>query len=228
MEESFPYLNCELLSAEEKNVLKGRLVVESKTIRSKFATLLVQMDKSLRSENVLIQSLHVLLEPYKLPDLNESDDEIGEILRKAFRHCSFFNFEILKNITENFGTSKDKDWLNDYEAEFKVYCQRRLSEVPRNKENPTQKNEGAKFCVKTDKIFDCPAKEVYEIAAELTIILGKPVYLDGVEHGCVKLLCHVFHELFPLNMKQVDRLKEIGVTRIYDRHHEYYSKSKGM
>ena len=91
-------------------------------------------------------------------------------------------------------------------------------------------NKGAKFCVKIDKTFNVPAEEVYEIAAELAIVLGKPIYLDGVEHGCVKLLCYVLHELdeiFPLNMKQVDRLKGIGVT-IYDCHHEYYSKSKGM
>ena len=222
---SFPYIKCENLSTKEMNKLKARLRVESKDIQDEFAHLLSETEESLNgNKKIILQPLRRLLKDYKILEINESD-EISKILDKAFDHCHFHSFRILKRVINRFGTTEDKDRLATYEANFKQYCERRLSEVPIDAV-ATGKNESKKFYVKTDKVFDVPFKEIQDIEAELEKILSKPIYLRGVEHGCIKLCFYALHELdeiFPLSKEQMKLLKGIGVLSVYDQDHQYYS-----
>ena len=221
-------LECEHLSQEEKDRLKARLSMESEDIQDEFALLISETEESLNK--ITPRSLRILLKPYKIPKLSESDDEISKILDKAFDHCFFYSYRILKNIITRFGTPDDKDRLTTYEAKFKHYCERRLCEVPYIYAAAAEKNEGKVFYVKTDKVFDVPYKEILDIETKLSRILDKPIYLKDVEDGCVKLGFYVLHELdeiFPLNEEQMKQLEEIGVSRVYDQDHEYYSIFKG-
>ena len=200
----------------------GRLEVESLDIRDKFGELLVKTTKSLSTNEISIDSLTVLLHTFKI-EITESDVEVGKLLSKAFKHCSFFSFRILKEVIQNFGSSNDKENLKSYESSFKTYCERRLNEVPINKRKPSM---GHKINIKTDRHFNVPAEEVYKLQYELEKILGKPIHLAAVEKGCVELIVYVLHELneiFPLNEKQMDQLKELGVLKVYSDHEEYYS-----
>ena len=221
-EENFPYLRIRGLSKEEKKRLIGRLEEESLNIRDKFGGLLVKTTESLSINEISIDSLKVLLHTFKIK-ITESDVEVGKLLSKAFEHCSFFSFRILKEVIQNFGLSKDNENLKSYESSFKTYCKHRLDEVPINKRKPSM---GHKINIKTDKTFNVPAIEVYILQNELEKILGKPVYLAAVKKGCVELIVYVLHELneiFPLNKKQMDQLKELGVLKVYSDHEEYYS-----
>ena len=222
-------LECKHLSKEEKGRLKARLSMESEDIQDEFALLISETEESL-NKTTDPESLRLLLKPYKIPKLSESDDKISKILNKAFDHCFFYSYRILKNIITRFGTPDDKNKLTTYVANFKHYCERRLCEVPYIYAAAAEKNEGKKFYVKTDKVFDVPYKEILDIESRLTNILGKPIYLRDVEDGCVKLGFYVLHELdeiFPLNGEQMKQLKEIGVSRVYDQDHEYYPILKG-
>ena len=211
----------------------GRLIVDSKDIRSKFSSLLFHTERSLTSKKVSIQSLKVLLLPYKI-SYHESDDEVSKILLKAFHYCSLFSFEIVKDIIDHLGTNDDKERLAKYEASFKDYCKRRLCEVPTEILNPGgsgKKKQLTEFYVKTDKIFDVQLEEVCVIRSEISKILEKPIHLKSMKEGCVELIFYLLHELeeiFPLNEKQMNLLKGIGVLRVYDEHKEYFSLSKGM
>ena len=220
--ESFPYLNCENLSIEEMNRLKARLRVESKDIQDEFAHLLSETEESLNgNKKITLQPLKRLLKDYKILEMN---DEVSKILDKAFDHCCFHSFRILKRVINRFGTTEDKDGLATYEASFKQYCERRLCEVPINAV-ATGKREGKEFYVKTDKVFDVPFKEILDTEAELEKILNKPIYLKDVEHGCIKLCFYVLYELdeiFPLSEVQMKQLKGIGVLSVYDQDHQYY------
>ena len=188
--ERFPYLNCENLSTEEMNRLKARLRVESKDILYEFAHLLSKTEESLSgNKRIILQPLRRLLRDYEILKVNESDDEISKILYKAFDHCHFYNFRILKLIINRFGTTEDKDRLATYEANFKHYCERRLCEVPIDAV-ATGKSEEKQFYVKTDKVFNVPFKEIQDTEAELEKILNKPIYL---EQGNVNQSCHCVH-----------------------------------
>ena len=211
----------------------GRLVVDSKDIRSKFSSLLIETTKSFTSEKVSIRFLKIVLKPYKISELNESDDEVSKILLKAFDYCSLFSFKIVRDIIDHLGTNDDKERLAKYEASFKDYCKRRLCEVPTEVLNPGGSGEEkqlTEFYVKTDKIFDVQLEEVCVIQSEISRILEKPIHLKGMKEGCVELIFYLLHELdeiFPLNEKQMNLLKGIGVSRVYDEHKEYFSVSKG-
>ena len=224
MKDRFPYLKVEHLDKEEKKRLMGRLVKESKHIRLEYGSLVVQTMKSLSVTCKDVSALKTLLvDILKIPGINESDYKIDELLSKTFKHCSFFSYEILKSIISDFGTSNDKERLTKYNSRFKVYCKRRLCEVPIETKGPSMQNK-KQIYIKTDKVFDVPADEVYELESELSEMFDIPVYLHGWEPGSITLIFYTFHELneiFPLNEKKIDQLKGIGVLKLF------YSKSKG-
>ena len=233
--EKFPYLKSEHLSEEERGMLMGRLIVDSENIRSKFSSLLFRTAESLSNEKVSVRFLKILLKPYKISELDESDDEVSQILLKAFEdtYCSLFSFKIVKDIIDHLGTNDDKERLAKYEASFKDYCKRRLCEVPTEVLNPggSEEKKRTELYVKTDEIFEVPLEKIYVIQSEISRILEKPIHLKGMKEGCVELIFYLFHELdeiFPLNEKQMNLLKGIGVSRVYDEHKEYFSVSKGM
>lgn len=204
--------------------------MESEDIRDEYAKLVTETTKSLTSTIKSIPILKIALEPYKISELNECDVEVSKILQKAFHHCWFFSFRILRVIIDQFGTSSDEERLEKYEKHFKVFCQRRLREVPIDALNPPGKSKGTTFYIKTDKTFDVPVGDIYKIQSELTRLLKKPVYLKSVEDGCIVLGFYILHKLidiFPLSKEQKNQLKEIGVARVYDEDKEYYSLSKG-
>ena len=177
VEERFPYLKSEHLSEKEKSMLMGRLVMDSKDIRSKFSSLLFHTERSLTSVKVLIQSLKIVLKPYKISKLDESDDDISKILLKAFQHCSLFSFQIVRDIIDHLGTNDDKERLAEYEASFKDYCKRRLFEVPTEVLNPGESGEKKEFYVETDEIFNVQLEEVCVVQSEISRILEKPIHL---------------------------------------------------
>ena len=166
--------------------------MESDDIRDEYAILVTETSKSLTSTIKSIPALKIALEPYRISELNECDVE--EILQKAFHHCWFFSFRILRMIIDQFGTSSDKERLEKYEKHFKEFCQRRLSEVPIDALNPPGKSKGTTFYIKTDKTFDVPV-DIYKIQSELTRLLKKPVYLRSVEDGCIVLGFYILHKL---------------------------------
>ena len=224
MKDIFPYLNVEDLEEEEKKRLMGRLEMESEDIQYEFVSLVVLTIESLSINCEDISSLKTSLDILKIPGIKECDDKVNELLSKTLKHCSFFSYGILKSVINNFGTSHDKERLTEYESKFKVYCERRLCEVPIDTKGPSMQNK-TKIYVLTDNIFDVPAKEIYKLESKLKKILRVPVYLQQeMNPGSITLIFFTFHELdeiFPLNEEQRDQLKEIGVLKIF------YSKSKG-
>ena len=225
MEEKFPYLEVGNLEDIEKKRLMGRLVLESKNIRYAFVSLVVQTIQSLSSTCQAIPALITSLNILEIPGIDESGHSmVDEILSKAFKHCSFFSYGILKSVISDFGTSYDKERLTEYESRLKRYCKRRLCEVPIDTNSPSMQFK-TKIGIVTDKIFNVPAEEVFELEPQLSEMLGVTVYLRRWEPGSITLIFCTFHELddkFPLNEKQIGQLKGMGVLKIF------YSKLKGM
>ena len=225
MKDKFPYLKVDHLEEEEKKRLMGRLEMESEDIRYEFVSLVVRTIESLSINCRDISSLKTSLDILKIPGIEKCDDKVNELLSKTFKHCSFFSYGILKSVISNFGTSHDKERLTKYESKFKVYCQRRLCEVPVDTKDPSIQNE-TKIYILTDNIFDVPAKKVYKLESKLKKILKVPVYLQQeMKPGSVALIFFTFHgldEIFPLNEEQIDQLKGTGILKIF------YSKTIGM
>ena len=125
------------------------------------------------------QYLKIILQPYKISELNESDDDVSKILLKAFHYCSLFSFKIIRDIIKHLGTNDDKERLAEYEASFKDYCKHRLCEVPTEALNPGGSGEEKRteLYVMTDKIFNVPLEKVKIVQSEISGILEMPIHL---------------------------------------------------
>ena len=159
----------------------------------------------------------------ELADRIECTDTIYEIFKKvrSGNYWSFFNYELLENIVNCFcGETSLVAELDQYISKFKVYCQRRVSEVPHGslKSNGEHANQQSQtiFNVKMDKMFsieETNLEMIKDIQYKLQTILNvEPLQLVDVEDGCIKLTFRYFKQtrLFPLSEAQ-----RLGLTEIY-------------
>ena len=151
----------------------------------------------------------------ELADQIKSTDTISTIFDTIRRgdYWSFFNYELLKTIIKCFGGPQLRAELDEYISKFKVYCKRRVSEVPRDSltGGHTHKQSGSIFKVKMDKIFDITLEKIKEIQDQLYLILNKtPLLLANVEDGCIELTFRYFR-LLPLTEVEKAAIDRIGL-----------------
>ena len=160
--EQFPLLkvNIKDLTKEQKDKLLLRLNHESEEILEEFAILVTHTEEHLCNSQILVERLKTLFTESRRKELaNEikSTDTIPMIFETIRRgnYWSFFNYELLKTIIKCFGGPQLRAELDEYISKFKVYCKRRVSEVPRDSltGGHTHKQSGSIFKVKMDKIF---------------------------------------------------------------------------
>ena len=241
--EKFPLLKKDIksLSNDEKDELLSRLNHESRTIRTSFAKLVTRTQMHLcRSGNTRedLRRLFVECEIKELADRIESTDTIPTILDKVKQgnYWSFFNYELLASIITCICRETNLiTELKGYVSEFKVYCQRRVSEVPSGSLSGKHSDkQSSTFKIKTDTTFhikETTLINIKDIQYQLEKILKmKPVQLLDVEDGCIELTFRYFNnavaKLFPLGEAEKLALTEIGVQRLCCGKEEVVLKTK--
>ena len=232
--EKFPLLKKDIkdLSEDAKEELLLRLNHESETMRNSFAKLVTRTQMQLRHSETTIGDLRTLFIEHEMEELAnrvESTDTIPMVLNKVKRgnYWSFFNYEILESIITSCckGTHLIAE-LDDYVSEFKAYCQRRVSEVPRGSLSGEHIDKQSIFKVKMDDSFhiqDTTLKRLKSIQYRLQKVLKmNPLQLVDVEDGCIELTFRYFNnamaKLFPWGKEEKIALTEIGVQQLcYDK-----------
>ena len=224
----FPYLKAENLTKEEREELKAKLTVESKDMRSKFATLVGLMNKSLQNNKVSVSELTLTFINLDLDDLVEKlhdETDMNKAISKASRFWSFFDYEIVKTII-NTHCAHLQQKMESYESDFKTYCERRLCKVPMDSLKADIPSKTSNILhVKIDETFKIKLCKIKEIEARLSCLLDKRLYLLEVEYGCIELIFTYLGKIkltLPLNSQEEEELSEMGVLRLYDDNHEYY------
>jgi len=227
-EKKFPLLNMDGLTEQEKEHLMTQLKVESDQIQCKFQCLVCRTEKALERSDVTIDNLISFFRKFKvLASHISTTDTIPQIMRKVTdeNFWTFFDYELLGGLIKTYlQTESALRDLNEYISDFKLYCERRIYEVPIDKircslrNNPESKSN---LCVKLDENFSVSqsVKHIKHIQHKLSQILSiNFLYLIDVTDGCIKLIfrhfCE-FHKIFPVSDSGKTSLTQIGVAWLH-------------
>ena len=195
------------LTNDEKQMLITTLEVQSEAIHHKFGGLVSNVERFLEKSDVTISNLQHFFEASGLEELAmciEPTDTISKAMRRVTvgKYWTFFNYELLESTVNTFCQSKDKiitTLLSSYITDFKVFCQRRLCEVPINAlksaDRPYSKPLQT-FCIKLDAHFSINIDDIKKVQIRLSMLLGiKILNLIDVAEGCVELTFRVYEEV---------------------------------
>ena len=119
-----------------------QLCNEAKTIIKDFSDLIFHIRNSLKDRKIDPQDLATtalgtstcesstvaLMESLDIAALHSVDMLMSHLLQNGY--ISFFNYHIVQDLIDKYGTEKDKDEFCKYETKFKVYCKRSIFEIP--------------------------------------------------------------------------------------------------
>ena len=107
----------------------------NKKIRNKFQSMERQILKSLLKRKVQPTELKIFLKNFvgRCKEIHDAED-LDKIFLALCYHQSWFNFEIYEDMIEEFGGEEEKETLENYKHELKIYLKKSLIEIP----NPIQ------------------------------------------------------------------------------------------
>ena len=219
----FPLLDVDVMQLNEieKNKLLVRLKADTNNICLSFAGLVSLVERELEALNVTTNHLQTFFDYSEHPEMAKAirkTDTLNSVICKAKKkgYWSFFNYESLKKLVfyhldEN---SDVVSKMDTYISEFKIYCKRRMSEVPAEVfvgDEPT-----AKICkVKLDNKFtgSSPMCDILTVQNKIGLLLNREdIQLVGVDKGCIQLTLKYFEDISPSDIEECSaNLKEIGV-----------------
>lgn len=226
--------NIQGLSREEKDELLTRLNSESETIQRSFAELVGCTKLYLRKHGIEPEDLKLFFTQcnmYECVDTIKSNDTLADIMMKVARgeYWSFFNYQLLEHLIKCYSkNNEDKSIvanLNSYIAKFKLYCERRLSEVPIGVVASEKGDRKFHFKVKMDKIFRIDSQLAFfqKMQYKIGQILERQLLLVDVFDGCIELAFRYLDSksmVFSITGKQKFELSNIGVQWLYYGEHE--------
>ena len=236
--DSFPYLDISKLGKKDKEDLTLRLSQDTTNMIKKFADLLDEISISLEKRRVPVQRLAVRAlslgayasDKILTPLLSEhqerlrSSSSIDDAFLVLIPHMSFFNFELLKHITDSKIVCSDDDrrLMDIYVSEFYTFCLRKVFEVPSGAfGQPTSilhRQKRKAFVVLTTKIDREPnLVEIYAIKKKIAILFElepSTLQLHRIDEGSIMLVFSVPNfvakMLFPLKPSVMAKLSDEG------------------
>ena len=232
---TFPMLNRQKMTSEEKEKLEQRLYEESSLIMFRFQELFSATIISLKERRVTATELsnHLGCLGSLKPTYKDSDHgylrcklqkakSVDDIMGLVSQYSSFFNYRMLEHIIKNLGSEQDKRNLAKYVEEFAEYAKRKVFECPC--EVGTMNEEGyANMFVTLDDAYDnCTILSLNNFKTELKKILNIPPDVEiptcRIEPGSIKLTLQIPHSerqrVFPLSDEQKTALVKLGVLQL--------------
>ena len=230
------------LPIAEREDLLGRLKRETDNMKRNFAVLvgktldhLLRKGKTVKDLSARLTSLNGRNENKLTKKLKKITD-ISDAFIALNKFWSFFDYDILSCIIEGF-CSELEPTLNKYLSSLKEFCKRRVCEIPSvcNKETVKLKTKKSLY-IQIDKSFVAEInrikmKDLKELANILGELLGTSLIILKVSDGSIVITFSCLHEfdvIFPLCIKQEEKLKKIGVTLIYSKEREYFRYSPSL
>ena len=207
---------------------------ETKRIQKQFGKFVTDTCCSFKMlEKVNIQSLTLFLQS-SFPALKARMKELNEAtcLEQVFKIvidqcCSWFDYEVIKEMIEHFGDSSDKHRAEKYEEEFRKYAKQRLPKGKKHIEVGSGATVGGKqLVIKVDKEWEeVNFNDIDKLRGSFASILGvrrRELYLADIREGCIRMTFMIPEELAKrifatkccLIHSQVQSFKQEDVTSI--------------
>ena len=225
-----------IVSDIEFNRKDGTLVQETKNIRMKFAGLICKVIASIKKAQVEVKTLVTFLQQIDpiaatLVTVRQSrlvfttevarsieSGDIDNLFRELKHYYSWFNFDLVKGIIEEFCEDDDdvKKKLSKYEEHLMKYCKNRLCEFS----NCLEHRDDVELRVfKIDEEWGTmrfsELEKIETIICNILELNRVALVLQAVGKGCVELMFsipkQVVELVFPLSVAKVKELEKQGI-----------------
>ena len=214
---SFPFLLTDNMSETEIENWKQKLSNETEKIKSKFTHIMYCLQKSIEKSgkfNDLITFLSLHEKTFE--EVLISCVTTSEAFIRIRRYCSFYDYSIMKLLTDKFGTDEDKKRFKKYLHMFQEYSKRRVCECPTSTFGAAEKEEKV-LVLKTEnkKIDEVTVEEMKALQFQMNQILGrKDLRLLYVDEGCIELTFRVTDDVLDIARERQQELRSLGFTSI--------------
>jgi hypothetical protein len=201
----FPCLDLSRLTKKEQFDLEAKLRRETTAIVTEFAKLTKRMTKSLvdqqvHPKEVLSSVLGIapsksstcpLLETLNVSSVTSIYDVFIHLQQKSY--ISFFNYDIVEYLINEYGTDEDRAEMGEYIRHFQDFCQRSVFEIPQRIHGHPPKGS-TQLTIKVvpkgqwSRFSLGDAKDVQiKIAAGLNLQNCASLPLIEISEGCIRL-----------------------------------------
>ena len=221
---AFPYLCTKELTEDEKVTVHAHLLKQTHNIITEFSKLLRHVRKSLQKvdpEELALsvrdiaprQSLTRPLLSDSMKKVNSVNEVIGDL--QGNNYISFFNYHIIQDFVEQYGTDEDKTMFRMYETKFSRFCKRSVFEIPKAVFGPPPKNgELLAFKVTKELTENLPREQSLRlqdnVSPNLPSVKESSKALDLSLEDTLTIQSNVAEAL---GLKNVGRLVFLGVQR---------------
>ena len=235
---SFPISPSINLSPERKQRRYERVSSKSQEMMYKFQKLFTATKKSLREEKVSVSELvgHLACLGFVKPTFKDAGlsplrhqlpklvtlETVDDVMFVIKDYCSFFNYQMLEHITDEFGTLRDKENLAAYKKDFEEYAQCCVIEGPLEVGKMSEEGFSNMFVTLDDSFDNCTLSHLNEFKVKLRTALKISSDVDlrlcRINCGSIKLIFQLPHsvreDIFSLSPKQESSLADLGVVEL--------------
>ncbi len=238
----FPFLDTSNLSADDKIDLEARLIFETSNIMLSYSNFTVVIRDLLdgRVKDLLNEKVDLWKVKDSVLSLGAFKNNIGvkllgirdnqkieaatcvpEVFAILRSYTSFFNYQIIEILIEQYGTDKDRESLGQYVCKLKDFCKRSVFEIPSkvfHSESRLAANVLVFKCTKDIKTLE-DIKGTRDKFAKILDLQSSALQLKSIKEGCVEL--HfiisptVADHIVPRLPSKKSYFKEIGISAIY-------------
>ncbi len=181
-------------------------------MKRRFQVLVTKLKKFISERCDLEEVVDVLLDYDRNKFLSDCKT-LNELFEKIREYYSFYDYAVIKVLTNSLGSGKNKKELKNYKQKFREFWVSRICEIPNDAF--TNAAESEKFKVKIDRSMEeIAGADIETLKHEMRRILGHKLQFLNAEEGCVQLIFRSYEPVLCLNKEQQLELRKAGVLSL--------------
>lgn len=214
----FPYFPAGSMSKEELSYHLFKLDEQTTKIKRAFSVLVLDLQKSIE-ETSKLEHVMTLLKFYdkNFEEVSHDCRSIADVFHKISKYASFFDFDLIKHLTQKLGSVAMKKKMFKYKKKFQEFSKCRVCECPSDTFGEVDKSEKV-YVLKIDKsLSTLTVEELEKLKYNMNSILGCNVLLRllDIKDGCIELTFRTLKsDDLKIPVKAQQALRKLGVLSL--------------